>query len=239
MTPIQAVRIPLASRSQLGPLRTLRGLEVREDGDAIWLRVTEASDELQIALQSLPAATAYRVLEDGQLCRVGSRVPRGFLPEGPWQSLSRLFHVEQPHTVLPALICKRIPLQLARDAQPRDANILLTSFENWLAYGSTAPQIRLGRWHFAVSTNREVLVRGLPLPPIPGRQFVEEQGIAVPCGWRWSPAVDVDVLARAFSLSDRDMLLWRDDGRTEHIAADDFVRATRSAIRLSLEESHD
>jgi hypothetical protein len=36
-----------------------------------------------------------------------------------------------------------------------------------------------------------------------------------------------------FKLSSNDLLLWTAQGRRERIASDQFVRATRSAIRLS------
>ena len=175
-------------------------------------------------------------VDDGQLCRLGSRLPQGFLPQGPWESLLSLWMlVELPPSSLPAQIVNRIPLKLVRNSQHRDANLLLTSMEQWLTYGSTAPQIRLDRWDFAVSLDREVLIRGVPLAPIPGKYFALAGGIAVPCGWHWSPAVDVDVLARTFCLAEGDLILWRDDGRIEQIAEHQFVRATRSAIRLSAE----
>jgi hypothetical protein len=143
--------------------------------------------------------------------------------------------VELPETALPGQFADPIPLRLIRDSQPRDANLLLTSMETWLSYGGTAEQVRLDRWQFAVSLNGESLIRGMPLPPIPGQRFVEESGIAVPCGWAWSPAVDGIILARVFSRSGQELVLCRADGRMERIAEDQFVRATRSAIRLSAE----
>lgn len=235
MTEIQALRFPREKSSQLGPLRTFGGLDIHEQEGQIWLRVTATSDEIQSALKRLPAATAYRVLDDGQLCRMGSLVPEGFLPDGPWERLPLWMQVELPQSSLPGQIPDRVPLKLVRAAQPRDANLLLTSMEQWLTYGSAAPQVRLDHWHFAVSSDREVLIRGVPLPPIPGKHLALANGIAVPCGWHWSPAVDGDVLARTFALAKGDMILWRDEGRIERIAENQFVRATRSAIRLSAE----
>lgn len=238
MTEIQAVRLSHHKAAQLGPLRTLGGLEVHENGDEIWLRVRETSEEIQTALKSLPAATAFRVLDDGQLCQWGNLVPHGFLPTGPWESLSRWMAIELPRASLSGRVVNRVPLELVRDSQPRDANLLLTSLEHWHDYGRTAPQVRLACLQFAVSVNNEVLIRGVPLPPIPGKQFVEERGIAIPCGWRWSPAVDVDVLVQAFSHSEHSLLLWREHGEMERITNDQFVRATRSAIRLSAEAAN-
>ena len=235
MTKTLAVRLPRQKHSQLGPLRILAGLEVHEAGEGLWLRAIDPSEELKSALNGLPSGTAYHVSEDGQLCRLGSLVPHGYLPGGPWEPLSRWLAVELPRPALPGQISPRIPLELVRDSQFREANVLLTTIEHWLDYGSTAPQVRLDRWRFAVSTEREVLIRGVPLPALPGKHFVEENKIAVPCGWHWSPPIDGDVLAQFLSQPERCFLLWREDGRIERISEDQFVRATRSAIRRSAE----
>ena len=118
-----------------------------------------------------------------------------------------------PTAALPAVLPNRIPLSLVPDPVYRESNMLLTSLAEWTAYGDTASQVRLDRWHFAVSAKEEVIVRGVPLPPLPGTRLVEEQGVAVPSGWHWSPAVDADVLRSMFKLASHDVLLWTPQGR--------------------------
>ena len=68
-----------------------------------------------------------------------------------------------------------------------------------------------------------------------GRGFVEHLGIAVEAGWTWLPPVDHTVLAEILSLESGDLALIQTDGTWEHIRSGDFVRAARSAVRLSLE----
>ncbi|HVW35796.1 MAG TPA: hypothetical protein VHB99_00775, partial [Pirellulales bacterium] len=75
-----------------------------------------------------------------------------------------------------------------------------------------------------------------PLAPLGGVQYVEESGIAVPAGWHWSPAVEAAVVRAALGLEPGDSALWFADGSWQKIAADDWVRATRSAARFSLQE---
>lgn len=232
MTNRYAVRLPIAKGRELGRLRTSSGLDVQEDGEWIWVRACDPDESLLKLLRSLPG-THFRVWEDKQLCEIGARVPHGFAPGGEWNALSRWMAVELPPSALSGEVRDRVAFRLVPGAKMREPNLLLTSLSAWSAYGIAAPQVRLDRWHFAVSEAGEALVRGVPLPPLPGLRLIEEQGVAVPCGRCWSPAVDADVVASHFGLSAGDVLLWLDDDRRELVAAESFVRAARSAIRQS------
>jgi MoxR-vWA-beta-propeller ternary system domain bpX2 len=233
MTEIYALELPKADAANVGSLRTVGGVDVCEAQDHIWLRTVNPPDALRKKLRGLPGGLLFEVSGDGQLCRVGTRVPRGHVPAGPWKPLSSWLEVRLPTAALPATLPERIPLHLVVDHVFRAPNVLLTSLAAWTAYGLAAPQVRLDRWHFAVSDKGDVIVRGTPLPTVAGTRLVEEQGIAVPSGWHWSPAVDADVLRTMFQLSQHDLLLWTPQGRRERIGSQQFVRATRSAIRLS------
>jgi hypothetical protein len=233
MTEIVALALPIADAWHVRSLRTNRAVEVCEERDRLWVKTADPEESLRRKLRGLPGALLYAVGVDGQLCRVGSRVPRGYLPAGPWVQLSAWLEVQLPTAALSASLPSQLQLRLVVDHIYREPNLLLTSLAEWTAYGVSAPQVRLDRWHFAVSDKDEVIVRGTPLPPLPGIRVVEEQGIAVPSGWHWSPAIDADVLRKVFKLGSQDVLLWTSEGRRERITSDQFVRATRSAIRLS------
>jgi len=76
----------------------------------------------------------------------------------------------------------RVPFSLVRSTDERASELLLTEFAHWQQYAARASEIRLRAWEFAVSSAGRVLVRGVPLPPLPGRQFVVRGGVAVPAG---------------------------------------------------------
>ena len=69
---------------------------------------------------------------------------------------------------------------------------------------------------------------------MPGQRWVEHEGIAVPAGWTWTPAVEAGLLRQAFELAEGDVALWHEDGAWERIAADELVRATRAAVRATM-----
>jgi hypothetical protein len=135
----------------------------------------------------------------------------------------------------------RIPIKLERTAIAAEADCVVTTGERWLAWGQSAPQVRLERLIFAASSDGRILVRGNPPPPLAGARYYERAGLAVPCGWGWPDWLDAGLVREALDLPEEDLALFSCDGTGEWtgewtwewIPADQFVRATRSAVRLS------
>jgi hypothetical protein len=168
------------------------------------------------------------------------------LPAGPWTPLADWLDFELPAAAWPGELPERIALTLIRcsgNEEAAEATLLLTSLSAWATYGRTAPRVRLDRWTFAVDGRSRVLVRGTPLPPLPGQRFVVSAGIAVPAGWRLEPDVDAQTVWDALrrekpGLSDGDLAVCFPDNAWEHVPGDSFVKADRSAIRLTAEALH-
>lgn len=230
-----ALSLPLADAALLGPLRRWPAVEVSRADDSVWLRAASLQDEQWEYCRRLPGVDRYEVLEDGQLLPAGKLVPRGVLPAGPWEPLAAWLRVELPSSDTSLAAAPRMALKLIRSSEPRAATWLLTDMNEWRCYASTAPQARLARWTFAADAAGNVIVRGTPLPPLRGTQYVEENGIAVPAGWTWSPAVDAAVVRTSLQMEPGACALWQTDGSWQKITADDWVRATRSAVRLTAE----
>jgi hypothetical protein len=233
-----AACLPRTAAATLGPLRRLAGVTVHEAREEVWLQGNGADEALERSLRALPGARRFAVLSDGQLLESGKRVPYGFLPDGAWQPLAQWLAVRLDAAGLAGRLAERVPLRLVRSALVREANVLLTSLQAWRAYGSEAAQVRLERWSFAVNDAGSVVVRGEPLPPLPGQHFVEVEGVAVPAGWTWQPAVEAAVLRELLGLRDNDLALLHPDGTWDHVSGDNFVRASRSAIRQSAGEGN-
>ena len=230
------VQLSMADRDVLARVRDRPGLEVCRQEDVIWLRGTTTDESLDKLLRTLPGER-FEVRSDRQLVPFGCRVPKGYLPEGPWEALSRVISVELEPPAFGALACGKVSLRLVRGGPVREANLLVTPLESWASYAGTAPQVRLDQLTFAASATQDALIRGTPLPPLEGERFVEEKGIATPAGWAWRPSIDPEVLREVFRLEAGDVALFHVDGAWDHVRADDFVRATRSAIRLSFGEA--
>jgi hypothetical protein len=231
-----ALRLSLVEAACLGAVRRWPGLEVCEAGQSVWLRSQHLDDEQWDFCRRLPGADRYTLTDDGRLLAVGMLVPHGRPPDGPWRVVADWLAVELPPTDSAPAPPKRAALGLVRSSVERDPSWLLTDIDTWAAYAATAPQVRLACWTFVVNPIREVLVRGTPLPPLAGTQLVETEGIAVPVGFAWSPAVPPAVIRKSFRLEIGDSLVWSADGTARRIPAGDWVRATRSAVRLTRDQ---
>lgn len=237
-----ALVLDMEHAAALGPLRREPGLEAALVEGRLWLRGQTTSDSLATRLRQLPARARYTVQADQALLLEGALVPQGYLPQGKWLPLEHWFPVTVP-TVVESRVdpIEPVMLRLARDTTLRQPNLLLTTLKIWADYAASAPQFRLQHWSFAANQRGQVLIRGVPLPPLPGRQLIETEHVAVDAGWTWFPGVEPLVLRRKLQLASGDLLLMQlgeaDDSVIEVIPAEAFVKATRSAVRLTAAEA--
>lgn len=219
--------------ASLAALRLVTGVEVAEMETQIWIRGHQVDESLEKRLSALPAQGRYELMASNQLRQERRRIPSGRLPELSWLPLSAWLQVELPAAALPAHEPLPVPLRLVRSANERAPELLLTGLEDFHRFTDQAAQVRLERLQFAADSKGNVLVRGVPLPPLPGKRFVMYGGVAVPAGFAWQPATSDEVLARQFNVSGHDLVVWNEDGTFQRLQGEQFVAATRSAVRAT------
>ncbi len=229
-----AISLSKSDAAALAGLRLVPGIEVSEVGGQIWLRGRESEAALETKLSGLPARGRYDWLPTGQLRPVGNLIPSTLLPHVQWQPLASWLQVELPAAALPGDIGARVRLRLVRSNEEREADLLLARLEDFRQFAEHAAEVRLQRLRFAANGDGQVLVRGTPLPSLPGKRFVIRAGVAVPSGFGWQPAVGEDVLARAFRASGESLVIWSEDGALVRMHSEQFVPAKRGAIRATL-----
>ena len=230
-----AIRLAREDAATLGILRLSPGVEIAEEGPMLWLRGRRGDDLLHSVLLSLPAIQRFVWLEDDQLRPLEGRIPSRKLPPGDWLPLDRWMTVTLPPAGFVSGSPGAIALRLVRGGTEETPSLLLTTLELWADYASNAPEIRLKSLQFAADARGRALIRGRPLPPVEGCQWVERSGIAIPAGFQWTPAVSVEVLVRRLSVLSRTIALWHEDGTVERIHSEQFVPATRANIRATLD----
>ena len=231
-----AVLLPRASALAAGALRLRGDVRVREaDDDSVWLRGDKLTEELDLELRKLPGARRHTVDADDRYTEVDHRIPAGTLPDGGWVALSAWLGPAPQPAALAGHLPRRATLRIVRAETEQPASVLLTTIHAWAAYATTAPAVRLRPLRFAVCADGRTVVHGTPLPPMPGRRYTERDGIALPAGFTFSPAVEPAALRDLLALQPGDLAVFAEDGTWEHLVAENFARATRAATRASLE----
>ncbi len=239
-----AMRLDRRDVAAAGRLRLVADVEVCEQPNAVWLRGPQAGDELHWQLAAVAGARRFSVLTDGQLLPCGARVPQGWLPQGPWTALgngwawNRRQHSLQGGTT-------------RRSALPWSARIAWKKLRSCLCGLTSGPLMRsmpprfdstvgdlplpttAARW-FAVNRNQDRL-QTYPTPCRRYRASVGSSGKALPYrpAGHGRPPSKPAVLRQVFGLAEGDVALWHVDGAWEKIAAEEFVRATRAAVRAT------
>lgn len=225
---------PVRLVRRLGPLRLRAGLEgaLADDG-ATWVRGAQSPDAALDVLLRATGAERYEVDPSGEVRSPGKRLPAGRLPRGPWRPLPALLALE----VQPALAAvdevARAPLTLVRGAATDDVEpgALVVERAAFVGWALGAPQRRLAPLDVAVrDPEHEVVVRGRPLPPLPGARFRVDDVVAVPCGLVLSPALDAATLRALLGLEPGDLAIFTAAG-VERVEARWFAPATRSLAR--------
>ena len=228
-----AITLAREDAATLSSLRLQSGIDVAEAGNAIWLRGQAGDEALQAKLASLPATSRFEWQASSQLRQLHERIPSARLPELSWQSLAAWLQGRLPVAALPAHEPVRMALRLVRSSDEHEPQLLLTTLEAFKRFVATAARVRLQRLHFAADADRNVLVRGTPLPPLPGQRFVLWGGVAVPAGFAWVPAVSVQVLAQKFGVPSDALILWNADGTITRLHSEQFVPVSPGALRAT------
>jgi hypothetical protein len=220
-------------KAALGSVRCLPGLLAAEYGEFIWVRGIDVNKETDLRIRQLPGLHTYTLDADGYLFPPRGVTPIGKLQPMNWVSLSTYITVTLPVSALPGKISQELVIRLVPSQQLQKGNALLTDLHTWKAYGETAPLVRLQQTRFAVSEENKVLIIGEPLPALPGKEYVLQDGLLIPLGFEFDPPVISSLISSQFNPDNDSLLLFDTDSSWEEIPKDAFVPSTRSAIRLT------
>jgi hypothetical protein len=228
-----AICIALEDAATLAPLRQIADIEVGEDSAKVWLRGKQGDEKLDVGLAALPAQARYEWLSSNALRQIARRIPGDRLPALRWQPLDAWLQVSLPVAAMAAEPPSAVPLRLIRSAREQEPELLLADLDDLVRFASMAARVRLECLQFAANENGKVLVRGRPLPSVPGKRFVLHEGVAVPVGFSWEPHVDPVVLARRFIVSDGALIIWNEDQTITRLHSEQFFPLSRGALRAT------
>jgi hypothetical protein len=223
----------------LGAVRTLEGLRALNLDGMIWLRGIPELEKADRRVRKLPAQKTYRLGEGNLLFPIGGSTPEGKLPVGEWREIAEFVPVENPVSAMPGQIRAKLPFRLQRSEVPREGEAMLIGMEKLKSYADSAPAHRLGVLKFAVSAESEALVIGTPLPAIPGREFWMTDLLLIPGGYDLEYPVMAGTVSERLNPIKDAVIMLHPDGSWEKIEWEDFVSASRSAIRLTANKFED
>jgi hypothetical protein len=228
--------LPAEKYAVLGNVRCIPGLLAAIDDQHLWLRGISTAEKTDPLLLQLPAIHTWWLDEQEQLFPPNGLTPIATLKKLRWQSLPELLPVTLPASAMPAVLPNPLRLQLEACSTPQNSDALLTTFSAWHNYGTTAPEVRLQALSFAASAGGKVLITGHPLPPVPGKEYVLQHQLLLPAGYSFAPAGIAAIVSQQLNPAQTDLLLFHTNGTWECIPATAFVKASRSAIRLTKRE---
>ncbi|HVU65032.1 MAG TPA: hypothetical protein VHC70_13710 [Phycisphaerales bacterium] len=247
MKPQWALQLDPRHTPAAAGLRAFAGVDVCPTADALWLRGPCDGAAIERTMWLIPGLR-YRIDAAGKLVPWGNLLPVARLPEGAWMPLSEFLQPAFAAPALPGQVADRVTLRCVRTAREEPPALLLLDAATWAHYIDHAPAIRLARLQFALSSAGAVLVRGTPLPSLPGTPFTLDAAIACPCGYTWSPAVKASALSESLQLQKEEiaLLAWHQrpadvpplDAGTlscQVIPASAWIPVSRSAVRISLQ----
>lgn len=228
-----------ADKAALGSVRCLPGLQAAEEEGFIWVRGVNALEAIDLRIRQLPGLHTYTLDADNNLFPPGGVTPVAKLQPLKWIPISEYITVKLPVSALPGKVHLQHTIRLAPSARSQEGNALLTDLVTWKAYAETAPLVRLQQTRFAVSEKNKVLIIGNPLPALPGREYVLQDTLLLPCGFEFDPPAISELVVERLDPSKQLLLLFDTDGSWEELPIKAFIPATRSAIRLTRGGEHE
>jgi hypothetical protein len=222
-----------ADKSALGSVRCLPGLQAAEDDGFIWVRGINALDNIDLRIRQLPGLHTYTLDADGNLFPPGGLTPVAKLKPLKWVPVAEYITVTLPVSALPGKVSLQHVIKLIPSGRSQEGNVLLTSLATFKTYAETAPLVRLQQTRFAVSEKNKVLIMGTPLPALPGREYVLQDTLLLPCGFEFDPPAISELVIARLDPSKGSLLLFDTDGTWEKVPQIAFMPSTRSAIRLT------
>ncbi len=220
----------------LGAIRLVPGIEVGEVREVIWLRGGRLEKSEKQLLELVPWENRYEIIDGKYLRPAGALLPIGRIPTCTWTAIASYLQPTLGTTLLPGMRSSGLPLQWVTAREERKPGFLLVQERDWLAFAERAPEVRLKHLKFAQSSDHLILISGSPSPPLPGTYFYEQEGIALPAGYEIEPRLSRRTWQHLLQLGEKEMGLVYLDGTHAVISASAWIPATRSAVRLSLNE---
>ena len=227
------LKLDIKDMESLGAVRCISGLQAATKDDFIWVKGVNALIEIDKELMRLPVINTFLTDEHHNLFLPTQLTPVAKLEPRDWQPLTEFLEVESPVASLPGRTNAKVKIKLVPSSAERKGAALLTTLDSWKQYGESAPASRLLATKFAVSENKEVLILGEPLPPLPGIEYWRTGDLFIPCGYDFELSIICEFVNNKINNNNGFLVLFDKNGNWQRIDKTFLVLSKRSAIRLT------
>ena len=222
------LRLHPDSIAALGPHRTQPAWEACIAEDALWLRCPEA-DAARTA--ALPCTVRFRTNDAGDLVPATGRIAVRRAPHGRWSALVDFLTPQPPRPLLPATVPGGFAVRLVPSSAEAVAAALLAPLAALTAWAEDAPRVRRDRLAFAATPDGTAIVRGTPLPAVPGTPLHRRGALLLPCGFDLPAGIATSWVEASLTLPAGALVLVAPDGRWHRVDAEAFVPFSLAALR--------
>lgn len=225
--------IPASAEDSLATVRYYSNLKVSKDEGLIWVKDFTAYQLNTVEVKSLPFKQVY-VVRDNMLFAEGNNLPSRKAPVLMWTPIIRAIQITLPVTNSNFFGLKGTVInRLITSERERPSVALTCSFADLSQYAENGYESRLDKLEWVILDNGNVLIKGIPLLPIPGSTYWLEHNFLIPTGYEFEFDSLNQITDRKINPSAEYWIMWHTDNSFSRIEKAKFRQLSLSSVRGS------
>ncbi len=217
----------------LSDIRLYSNVQVATNNNLVWVKGIISDQENDTQIKKIPFKNIYTIDKDSNLFNLGSLTPIDKLKVLDWITIDKFINLEFPSSLMAGRVKETHHVKLIKSDKVQTGNAMITDFEIWNNYAQNASEIRLNKLIFAVSKSNQVIIIGQPLPPIQGLEYWLNNDLLIPAGYDFEIPILANLIFEKLNIKNSSYILFDTNNQWQKIFKENFVNASRSAIRLT------
>lgn len=215
----------------LAPIRKWNDLGLAREKDFIWVRGFNLHQLESKEVQCIPWKMIFWE-KDGKLYPFRSLLPHGRTPQLLWTPIQKALPVQVEqfnHNYFG--VEEKIDIQLTRAMEEREGRALLVGMNDLQAYLEICSEVRLQNLYWTILGDKDALILGEPLLPLPGSVFWKEGSMYFPLGYNLELPFLAVILREKIEPNPDNYIFWFRSGNYLSIGPEDFKPLSLSSFR--------
>ncbi len=222
--------VPLIHKEATYELRKWSYLKIAIDQNLIWIRGFNQADIESGAVLKIPSINRY-YLSGTNLIPYGKNLPALLEPNLLWSPIQRGLKVKLPKENFNYFGIKqsyKIALTPTDEVKPINAIIVdMKTLENYIY---SASNIRLNKLKWTVTENKEALILGTPLLPVPSKDLYQNACFLLPAGWKLKHENMIEVYSQGLGEAMDYYYLISKEDKIVKVRKSDFKQLSKGSL---------